>query len=238
MGRHLILLILAGVISSNCLGLSSDTALYDQTLIKIRSVNPEQIAEFKTDPDFDYGGPAKPYRSWFAQGWDKFIRMLGEFFNNPNTGQIFEKLFYGLIIGIIIYFVLKLVNVKVRGVFQGSARSGSPLIFPDHPDLDQLNFEKLIRKALQKKDRREMIRWYYLWALHKLNQGEIIQWEPGKTSGEYLGEIKSPQLKDNFQQLNFLFEYIWYGNFPASQEIGDQTSASFEKLSMLLEKSR
>ena len=55
-----------------------------------------------------------------------------------------------------------------------------------------------------------------------MSEKQLIEWDVEKTNSDYLYEIKSAELKANFEYLSYLYNYIWYGEFNLS-------AAEFEK---------
>ena len=47
----------------------------------------------------------------------------------------------------------------------------------------------------------------------------FIHWEQGKTNHDYMAELASADLREGFNELNYYFEYSWYGNFGVSHEL-------------------
>jgi hypothetical protein len=65
--------------------------------------------------------------------------------------------------------------------------------------------------------------------LKKLSERNIIEWHVDKTNTDYLYEIQSKELKDNFQYLSYLYNYIWYGEFEMNDTTFNQAQKAFEK---------
>ncbi len=70
----------------------------------------------------------------------------------------------------------------------------------------------LIDKAIVARDYRLAVRLYYLKTLRQLSLKNIIKWEKRKTNYDYLQELSSSDLKDDFEQLTQVYERAWYGN--------------------------
>ncbi|MEI7487385.1 MAG: hypothetical protein WCJ72_08235 [Chryseobacterium sp.] len=49
--------------------------------------------------------------------------------------------------------------------------------------------------------------------LKKLSDKKSINWNPEKTNKDYVTELKVPNLKNEFSNLSYIFEYVWYGEF-------------------------
>ena len=92
-----------------------------------------------------------------------------------------------------------------------------------------VDFEKLIQETLTKGDNRLVIRHYYLWILKRLAEKNIIDWHTEKTNSDYLYEIQSTDLRNDFQYLSYLYNYIWYGEFKMNEETFSNAKKSFEK---------
>lgn len=66
---------------------------------------------------------------------------------------------------------------------------------------------------------REAVRSLYLAVLGALHRKQLIRFEPMRTNGEYvrqvrLSELAHPELRESFQRLTDLFEAKWYGELP------------------------
>lgn len=95
-------------------------------------------------------------------------------------------------------------------------------------NLHLVDFENLIAESINLGNRRLTIRYYYLWLLKKMTQNEIIAWDIEKTNSDYIYEIKNTELKDTFNYLSYLYNYIWYGEFDIDQSTFEKAKNSFE----------
>jgi hypothetical protein len=95
-------------------------------------------------------------------------------------------------------------------------------------DIHSLDFEKLIREAVQQQQYRLAIRLLFLQALKLLADHHHIHWQPGKTNHDYLEELTDDRLRSGFSELNFYFEYAWYGNFTISPKLFAKVAAVYE----------
>jgi hypothetical protein len=80
------------------------------------------------------------------------------------------------------------------------------------------DIDEAIANEIFKKNYRRATRFLYLKLLKLLDENNFIAWEKDKTNFDYLLEIKSPNLKDTFRNLSYIYEYTWYGNFEINQE--------------------
>ncbi len=91
-------------------------------------------------------------------------------------------------------------------------------------------FKKLIAQALEQKDYRGAVRYYYLFILKELSERELIDYEFDKTNADYLQELIATQLKQGFQRVTKLYDYIWYGNFSVTESDYRKAESTFVQL--------
>jgi len=89
-------------------------------------------------------------------------------------------------------------------------------------NIHHLDFERLIKDALESGRYANAIRWKYLQLLKVLHGKELISWDAHKTVIEYVYEIKQSELKSSFKEVSQQFLYYRYGNFEASRENWEQ----------------
>ena len=95
-------------------------------------------------------------------------------------------------------------------------------------NIHEMDFEKLIEEAAAKKDYRGGVRLLFLYALKMLSDKNHIHWDQGKTNHDYIDELKQDELKPGFSDLNYYFEYAWYGNFKVNAETFDHVRDIFK----------
>ncbi len=201
---------------------------YDSMQREWRPYDAEKIDEYKSDPDFDYGNRPVPAQSL----WDRFLAWLNTIIGRAiymgTTTPIGKILIYVLIGAIIIYALLKLFKVDIRKAFFSTSDSGVLAHEIHHENIHQMDFEHLIKEAINKNEFKQAIRLIYLFALKHLADQHMIQWQPGKTNHDYLEELKEEKIKNGFSSLSFYFEYAWYGDFTISKDLFSDIHVLFE----------
>ncbi len=149
---------------------------------------------------------------------------------NLNLGP-FSFVFYGILIIAVVYLVYVLLNDGSSGLF--SRRQHQKL--EDSEEITAENIERtdigyLIESAENNADYRLAIRYYYLSILKTLSLKKLIQIEDDKTNSEYLSEIFNTPYKDKFQYTSYLYDYIWYGEFPLNAEKYEAAKIHFQQL--------
>lgn len=194
---------------------SLDGPVYDSSEIDIRHFSKTDISKLKSDPDMDYGqSPAG------VNLWERFKRWLGNMVNQLFRAAVSADwtiiLIVTLAILLIVYVVLRLLKVDaLKMMYTGKNDSVSYGVLDE--DIHAMDFDQMIRNALQRKEFRLAIRLQFLQALKLLADNHHIVWQPGKTNHDYLDELKAKTLKTGFNELNFYFEYAWYGNFTITE---------------------
>ncbi len=92
------------------------------------------------------------------------------------------------------------------------------LIFEEEEeDINNNNYGKLLERAIHNNDYRLATRYYYLLLLKLMSQKGIIKYDKDKTNSEYLFELKNINSRKQFSYLLYLYDYVWYGEFPIDE---------------------
>ncbi len=182
----------------------------DSTYLE-RKFSSEQIESFKADSDFVYGRP-KQIESF----WDRILywilQVIGRILYFTTNTFIGKLLLYGGCIALLIYVVLRLLNIDAKNLFYKSAGSTINVSTIDD-NIHELDFDKMIAQAVEKREYREAVRLTFLFSLKKLADANLIKWMPGKTNDDYLREIKNHPSLPRIMELRYYFDYTWYGHF-------------------------
>ena len=199
----------------------------DTTSIALRDFSHEKIGDFKQNRDFNYGTEAQLKLNLLQRFLRWLSRYLPELSGFPGPQPWLRTLFYILIGAIILYAIMKLAKADIRKVFYRSPDRGNLAFEVVDEDIHQMDFDALIEDAINQKEYKKAIRLYYLYALKKLADRDLIHWKPGKTNHEYEQELASAEIKPSFGDLSYYFDYAWYGDFPVSQPMFDRVRVIF-----------
>jgi len=133
----------------------------------------------------------------------------------------------GAVIGLIIWLFIRL--------NPGPSLLGNPetpgVFFREEEELVQSgDLSSLIAAAIKDRDYRLAVRYYYLKLLKLLHSKQLINYEFQKTDAEYLAELKNENFRLPLQQVMRIYDYIWYGNFPVSEEEFSIAQENFRSL--------
>ncbi len=209
----------------------------DSTQVKVRVFSNQKIQEFQDDSDFNYGRAPKLKSNLWQRLLYWILDKLGNIFQFQGVDDMWAKIvFYIIIAGIIIYAILKLAKVDISKVFYKLSDQGNLDFNVSDEDIHQMDFEALIEEAINQKEYKKAIRLYYLYALKKLADRDLISWKPGKTNHEYQQELRSVEIRPSFGDLSYYFEYAWYGDFPINENMFAQAKAIFRDFKTILDK--
>lgn len=191
----------------------------DSLKIDVRGFNPEKLSDLKSDSSLQYKEPPTIAESL----WDRLMlwlrQLFASLFQNAITtdwGRVFAYVVGILVIIIIMMMILKVNAFKIFYSGQGANLMAHSIL---DENIHEMDFDKLIQEAVAQGDYRKAIRLLFLNSLKMLADKNFIHWEQGKTNHDYLTELKTPDLKAGFNELNFYFEYAWYGNFTINHEM-------------------
>jgi hypothetical protein len=200
----------------------------DSTHINRRSFDESALHELQKNEDLDYKQPPTIVESL----WDRFISWLFGIFSWLFRGAVSTD--WGRMalyaIGLIILVVLTMMLLKVDAlrVFQSGADKGALGYGTFNENIHEMDFDKLIRDAIGKKEYRLGVRLTFLHALKMLSDRQHVDWRPGKTNHDYLAELKEGELKTGFNELSFYFDYTWYGDFNVTENLFQRVNSIFD----------
>ena len=97
-------------------------------------------------------------------------------------------------------------------------------------NIEQVDFDKLIKQALKDNNYRLATRYMYLKSLKVLANKKTIDWHYDKTNTDYLNEIKDSKVKALFKRISYIYDYVWYGEFPIDEESFNKNTNDFNQL--------
>ncbi|UAM99354.1 hypothetical protein K8354_05950 [Polaribacter litorisediminis] len=126
-----------------------------------------------------------------------------------------QTIFPFLLGAFIIFIILKVLLGFDAQFWKPSKRSKkiTETLIYENENLHELHLEGLLKQALENKNFRLAIRYYYLTSLKILSNKEMISYHKDKTNSAYLSEIENRDIKNQFSYLSYVYAYVWYGEF-------------------------
>lgn len=184
--------------------------------------------------EFDYT-TVKPKESF----WQKLLRKIDKilqsvfgdtvFTKSGNIAGILIRIFAIILVGFLLYFIIKYLMGKDGNFIFG--KKNKKVIIKDeelHENIHEINFPESIAKFEREGDYRSAVRYQFLFVLKKLSDKKSINWNPEKTNKDYVAELKTPHLKNEFSNLSYIFEYVWYGEFSIDEQSYQKFKAQYQ----------
>ncbi|AXT54218.1 DUF4129 domain-containing protein [Aquimarina sp. MMG015] len=216
----------------------SEEIVYDLDSSKeIREFSSDKIKEYRNEEDFNYTEYEEPdniwtqFKRWVGQLWGKFLQWI--FGVGEVTGfwaVLFKLLPYLVIIGVLFLLGWLFMRVNPRDMLFEKQEAPQIILTEDEDIIQNQNIEQLIQQALKANNYRLAIRYYYLSVLKQLSENEFINWESQKTNTDYLKELTDNSLKNKFQNITRLYDFIWYGSFDINQTSFEQAEQKFKSI--------
>jgi hypothetical protein len=213
------------VTSSNASGVEAFHPISnDTTKVAVRSFDGTTIQRFKNASAYQYSRPQQGLTAW-QRFWMWVGLLVARFLYFVSQTVIGQVIFYSAAGLLILYVILKIMRIDIRNLFYRSSASAGIAFKTEEANIHDLDFEKLIREAVDKKQFRDAVRLIFLRALKMLSEEQLIRWLPGKTNDEYLFELRQHPAGPRLRELRYYFDYAWYGHF----EINGQTYEAVHK---------
>ncbi|MBX2828842.1 MAG: hypothetical protein KTR22_11815 [Flavobacteriaceae bacterium] len=203
----------------------------------------EDFKERYSDRRFDYEGRELTKRSRSSNGefkdYDPNDNPRIEEQNNETVLEVDSPFNLGflqwLLVGILVIALLYLVFVLLNDGGTGLFSSNRDRKIAEEEELTvenigQIDIRSLIKKAEQSGDFRLAIRYYYILVLKTLSIKNFIKLEDDKTNEEYFNEIRTQPFSQSFSYTSYLYNYIWYGEFPINELEYDKAKGDFDSL--------
>lgn len=181
-----------------------------------REFDAGKMAVYRADPAFEYLNRSPEGLSLWDQLKLWVFNLLARLFGNPNSGTIADVLFHAFLIAVIIAAVLLFVRMQYGAAFSRSDRFSGP-DFGSGTAVSRVDYQKLVKEAIEKNDWKLAIRYLYQHTLASLGDRQLITLRSWKTGADYAEELKGDR-RQSFVRLKQIFEYTWYGDFEAKKD--------------------
>jgi hypothetical protein len=217
-----------------CVQSQVESVKSDSSHRSVRMPSPQSLAPFLADEDFLYDREPPPAETLWQQVKEWFWEQVRRFLFAPGGAVYWRILAYVIVAATLIFVILKLVGMDVRGwLYKSGGRTvGEAQALAEN--IHAVDFDRLIDEAIQQRRYRLAVRLSYLAALKRLTDRGLIEWKLDKTNHEYLRELKMPELQPDFARIVSLFEHIWYGEFSMNDTAFERALQSFRNFNLLL----
>ncbi|MDV7188140.1 DUF4129 domain-containing protein [Lutibacter sp. TH_r2] len=219
------------------------TVQTDKSTIVQKKFEKKELNRYKNSKDFNYNEEKLNTEPSFLE---RVFRWLGRqllnflewLFGVESATGIFAFIVQILPYLILLAVVLLMIKLflKVNSVNRDSLAKNKPIvnITEEEELIKSKDLPKLIQQAIEQKNFRLAVRFYYLMLLKQLEAKELIAWEQQKTNEDYIKEISKKNIKSAFSDLTHLYDFVWYGNFDISEIEFSKVESNFQNAAKLL----
>lgn len=203
----------------------------DTGKITIRTFDQQKLAAYRKQSEFIYQELSPLDTSLWDRFWRWVWSWLGHRKGISKQRTSFPLVKYAVIavlVALLVFLAFKITGLDLK-IF---SRKSKAVDIPYSESLDnihEINFDEELTKAIAASNYRLAVRLFYLNSLKRLNDQNLIDWQPEKTNQIYLSEIADPRKKQLFTLLTTQFEYIWYGEFFIDEQHFNTVKADFDQ---------
>lgn len=217
----------------------------DKSSIVQKKFNQQNLEKYKADTDFLYEEETAIKEPTFLErvfNWlgRKFLQFLEWIFGVKYAKGLFGTILSALpyvIAGIVLFLLFKFfLKINTNSILTTSKNKPIVSITEEEELIKNKDILKLIKQAIQQKNFRLAVRYYYLNILKELENKELIVWEQQKTNEDYSKEISQPTIQKSFINLTRLYDFVWYGNFTINEVEFPSVESDFIKATNLINK--
>jgi hypothetical protein len=194
----------------------------DTSSIQAKHFDQHVLTQFRKSSDFNYkdragaGEPSFLERCWIwlkhvLFGWLENARIDGTWTGFFLTAL--KYLIYAAVLALLVFVIIKAIGIDTTKLFRGKSKRLDLPYTESLEDINVIDFDGELEKALAKNNYRLAVRLLYLNSLKQLSDMQLIHWQIDKTNSAYVNELSDPSRKQAFGLITRQFEYVWYGNF-------------------------
>lgn len=179
----------------------------------------ENIKDRYIGNEFDYS-TSKPRESFWQKLQRKILKLMRNVFGETSLESsakittVIIRLFAIVLVGFLLYFIVKFILGKEGGFIFGKRNRKMTINAEElHENIHEINFPESIAGFERSEDYRSAVRYQFLYSLKKLSDKKLVVWNPEKTNKDYVTELKAENVKNEFSDLSYIFDYVWYGEF-------------------------
>jgi Domain of unknown function (DUF4129) len=139
--------------------------------------------------------------------------------------DVFRFLLWVVVIGAVVFLIYRLF-LSEKGLFAAPARKKN-IVTEEEEITDEETLLSRIKEAEKNGAYRLAVRYHFLRALNLMADKGWLQLSPDKTNYQYVRELGSKPVRNDFARIALHYEYAWYGNFEVDQSIYQTIKAEF-----------
>lgn len=209
--------------------LQLDTSAIEETL-KVDEVLMQDIkqkSEFDYQQSFNEQNWWNDLTRWLNQKWNQLMNAIfGDIQPDSFVYFLTQILPYIIVAGVIIFIIWLFIKLNPGQNVLTKAEKNQIYFSNEEELIKTKDVAKLKAEAVENKNYRLAVRYWYLQTLQNLDRLELIEYEFEKTNTDYAEELKTKTFAESFKQTTNYYNFAWYGGF-------DVNEVQFQKIDQL-----
>ncbi|ADY28044.1 MULTISPECIES: DUF4129 domain-containing protein [Cellulophaga] len=210
---------------------------YDDASMPVQKITEEDLQSYKDDSSYNYtlekadNSWWEKFKTWLYSYWLRFFQWL--FGGEKAVGYLsafLGLLPYLLLVILIVVAVLFFLKTNMNSISLSKKNKSAVTLSEEENIIKNEDIQQLIKNALEDKNYRLAIRYYYLYILKIMSEKDLIDWQLQKTNDDYQKELSNSTYAKPFVTITRLYDYIWYGDFAIDETKYNKAAAEFIKL--------
>lgn len=186
-----------------------------------RQFNQEKIAEFQSDPSFDYSTEYAQSDSILGLIILYFLDKLNSIFRSMGMDNTWPYLLTIVALAVVVTLIYYILKNRYGSVLERERKNFMP-VGVTAVDGQRVDYNQLIDESRKNGDYKLAIRYVFLKCLNELSRNDQIKITSWKAPMDYVDEL--PEMKQtSFSDLVNLFELTWYGDYQVDSQQCDES---------------
>ncbi|WP_292890551.1 hypothetical protein [Nonlabens sp.] len=205
---------------------------YDTRNLRLRKIDQDLKQEYSGE-EFNYERTSTTNENFFARFISWIMERIQNIFGfslSPLTIKILTYLFYFVIAAVVIFMIIRILGNENASKLFGKTSPKTSKVIIEETHIEEIDFTELIQNNEREGNYRNAVRYQYLELLKCLSSQNLIEWDFQKTNTDYYRELNNLYIKEHFKKVSYLYDHVWYGEFPIEAESYLEAVAEFQLL--------
>ncbi len=206
----------------------------DDQDIEIRMPEDDFFESYYENQAYQYhqSGVHKKGNNFYEMIWYWLKRMLYKTRGVLNAFPIIFKILLVIISLVFLYFLIT--QTRIYNIFYSRDKTENIPVYELDDESKEIDLDALFKEEYSKNNYRNAIRLLYLKLLNVLDSQHLIIYSKDKTNKDYLMELTSDKIREEYRNAVRIYEYVWYGHFFIDKKNCDLFIQNYERLFKLV----